>query len=164
MRGIIAIVLACLLSVSAPLTTAVSAADLGMPMYTKAPPPPEEVTPEFNYVPVIAAVIVGAVLEQTKRPRRGLSRGLHAKIWRNPSNYNAGTQHPQKRTSVERIGMSALCHKRTLPPLAQGPLHLSVRCHENQLKIVISSNTRADSEKPTVAVHGEHRRCRQKLL
>lgn len=61
MRGIMAIVLACLLSFTAPLTTSVSAADLGMPL--KAPPPVEApAAVEFNYVPLVAAVIVGGVI------------------------------------------------------------------------------------------------------
>lgn len=61
MRGIIAIVLACLLSVTAPLTTAVSAADLGMPL--KAPPPEEApAAVEFNPWPLIGVLAAAGII------------------------------------------------------------------------------------------------------
>lgn len=66
MRGIIAVVLACLLSVTAPLATSVSAADLGMPL--KAPPleaPAQVEAPsgaEFSPGPLIAGLAAAAVV------------------------------------------------------------------------------------------------------
>jgi hypothetical protein len=65
MRGIIAIVLTCLLSLTAPLMTSASAADLGMPL--KAPPletQPAAVEFQPDYLIAglaAAAVIVGVV-------------------------------------------------------------------------------------------------------
>ncbi len=59
MRGILAIVLACMLSFTTPL----SAADLGLPV--KAPPPPAVVpAEEFDYLPLVlgALVVAGIVV------------------------------------------------------------------------------------------------------
>ncbi len=55
MRGILAVLLVCLLAFTAPA----SAADLGMPV--KAPPVVAPPPPEFDWLPLLALLAIGGI-------------------------------------------------------------------------------------------------------